>query len=190
MNPRTGGPHIGLIVEGPGDKGALPILLRAYLHSKGEYANILGKPIPLKGKGAATTQNGIEGYVLAAARPNCKGVIVLLDADDDHSCELGPSLLGRVESLVQVPVVVAIAERDFEDWIYASVETLGFDQAVWATGQRGQAKIRELLAPEKYIKATMQAKFTSRINLDLARERNPSLDRLFKKIDGLLERFD
>lgn len=96
MTPRPEDPHIGLIVEGAGDKQGVPVLLRNYLQKRGDYRDILGKAIPCHGRGAATTQNGIEGFVsIAAARPGCVGVPVILDGEGDPVCELGPALQQR-----------------------------------------------------------------------------------------------
>lgn len=183
---RSGDPHIGLVVEGPGDRGALPALLRMHLHGKDDYREILGKPVTLKGKGSATTDNGIEGYVAAAARPGCVGVIVLLDADDDASCQLGPELLARAQSVVGVPVIIAIAERDFEDWIYRSVETLDLGwEGPWDPSKRGGNVIQSLMPRGGYEKPVWQPKLTHRMDLSLARSRSTSLDRLLNKFDGL-----
>lgn len=189
MTAAPGSPHIGLVVEGPGDREAFPILLRNYLHSNGVYTDVLGKPVPLKGKGSATsTTNGVEGYVLAAARPGCIGIIVLVDADKDASCELGPTLLERAQAVTQLPVVVIVAERDFEDWLYSSVETLQLGPATWSPTERGKNAIESLIAPEKYVKATMQARLASRVDLPLAASRSASLSRLCRKVDALVER--
>lgn len=186
MTAKPGQAHFGLVVEGPGDKGAFPILLRNYLQSKAIYDDLLGKPVPLKGKGSATRPSGLEGYVLAAARPGCLAVIVLIDADKDASCKLGPDLLARAQAVTGVPVIMVIAERDFEDWIGCSIETLDLGVTTWSPTTRGKTAIEAGLAPEPYLKSTMQARLTSRMDIDLARSRNTSLDRLFRKVDSAL----
>lgn len=186
MSAPSGAPHIGLVVEGPGDRESFPILLRAYLQSQGRYDDLLGKPVPLKGKGSATRPNGLEGYVLAAARPGCRTVLVLVDADKDASCTLGPKLLARAQAVTAVPVIVIVAERDFEDWIYAAAEHLGLGDVDWSSTVRGKSAIESLLSPDKYVKSTMQARLTQRMDLGVARSRNASLDRLFRKLDEVL----
>ena len=45
-------------------------------------------------------------------------------------CTLGPSLLVRATAKSRVPVRAALADRDFEDWLYASAETLGWDRGM------------------------------------------------------------
>jgi len=166
-----------MIVEGPGDLRAVPLLLRAFLYQRGYHADILGKPIPVNGKSNAVRSRGIEGYVAtAAARPGCKGLIVVLDADDDRSCELGPGLLSRCQVAAGLPISIVVAEPDYEGWLYASAETLGLDLQYDAT-KNGKNMIRKALAPAKYVKPTWQPRLTSRMDLDLARSRNRSLDR-------------
>jgi len=39
-NPDT--PHIGIVVEGPGDFASVPLLLRNYMNSREDYRDILG----------------------------------------------------------------------------------------------------------------------------------------------------
>jgi len=161
-------------------------MLRAHQSRTNDYSDILGKPVPFHGKGNATTPGGIEGYVATAARPGCVGVLVVLDADDELACQEGPTLLARASVEVGVPVVIAIAERDFEDWIFASVETLELaNLEVYQPKGRGKAAIQRGMAPQKYVKPTHQPRLTSRVDLDMAASRSPSLARLLLKFDEL-----
>lgn len=186
MTVPAGSPHVGLVVEGPGDVRAVPMLLRAYLAAKGDYADVLGKPVPFHGKGNATATGGIEGYVATAARPGCVGVLVILDADDELVCEEGPRLLARAQPVIAQPVVLAIAERDYEDWLYASTETLELpNPQAWDDGMRGKSAIQRGLAPEKYVKPTHQPRLTARVDIDLASSRSASLSRALRKFDDL-----
>lgn len=145
-----GGPHIGLVVEGQGDKQAIPILLRKHLASRSEYRDLIGKPIPCHGRGAATVPGGIEGYVAtAAARPGCRAVLVIFDGDEDPPCQLGPQLVERSHKICSVPVHVSLAERCFEDWLYASTESLDIGIAAYAPGQRGLIAHRDQDSPRQ-----------------------------------------
>lgn len=191
MTAVAGAPHIALVVEGPGDVQAVPVLLRKHQSSNEDYADILGKPVPFHGKGNATAPGGIEGYVATAARPGCVGVIVVLDADDDLVCVQGPELLERARAEVGVPVVIAIAERDFEDWLFASVETLELhNPSEFDTNTRGKTGIQRGMAPQKYVKPTHQPRLTSKADLALAASRSKSLARLLAKFDSLRSLID
>lgn len=189
MSAKATDPHIALVVEGIGDRSAVPLLLRRHLEERGDYRDLLGKPIPLNGKGSATVDGGIERYVeTAALRPGCRGVLVVLDADKEPTCEEGPRLLTRAQSAVGVPVVIVLAERDYEDWLFASVESLQLgDDVEWVAGSNGGHELQRLLSPKSYIKPTWQPRFTGRMNLALATSRSASLARLFDRFDTLCE---
>jgi hypothetical protein len=176
-------PHIGLVVEGSGDIGAVPMLLRRHLQSQGFMKDILGKPIPLNGKGSATAEDGIERYVATAAiRPGCRAVVVVLDADKEPTCVEGPTLLARAQTRVHVPVLVALAERDFEDWMYCSIESMELGTIDFQVGKNGGSVIEAALYPRSYVKPTWQPRLTSRMDLELAAGRSVSLRRLLDRV--------
>lgn len=179
--------HIGLVVEGAGDLKALPLILRRHLENVGEYRDILGKPVPLHGRSKATAPNGLEGYVATAARPACVGVLVVLDADDDCIARLGQDLHRRANSIVNIPVLIALADRDFEDWIYASAETLEIG-LTFDPSKPGKKMIPLGLAPASYTKPVHQPKLAARMDLDLAATRDRSFARLIQCFDRLRAR--
>ena len=180
-------PHIGLVVEGSGDRGAVPVVLRAYLHSVNEYRDILGKPIPAHGREKALVQGGLEGFVgTAAMRPGCVAVLVVLDGEGDCVAECGPELLVRAQSVSGLPTAIALADKDFESWIYASAETLGLELE-YDEQRDGQGAIKAALKPAKYVKPTWQPRLAARIQLGVALDRNASLRRAIDRFDGLLQ---
>jgi hypothetical protein len=146
------------------------------------YDDLLGRPITTNGRGQMTTP------ATAAARPGCIAVIVVADADDDPSCGLGPDLLARARKTVPVPVVVVLAERCFEDWIYASYETLQLPIKEYASGKRGANVISAAVSNEgsKYVKPVWQPRLTNRMDISLAMTRSESLRRLFLKLRTLV----
>lgn len=179
-------PHIGLVVEGAGDRNALPVLLRAHLHSHGEFRDVLGKPVPFHGRAKALAPNGVEGYVaVAGGRPGCIGVLLVLDGEGDCVAELGPQLLSRAITNVGVPVRVVLADVDFEDWLYASAETLGLEGLAFIAGKRGASAIKHALRPATYTKTVWQPRLASRMDLDVARGRSASLHRMLQRFDDL-----
>lgn len=178
-------PSLGLVVEGPGDVEAVPLLLRRYLTLKGNYGPALGKPVCCNGRNRALVENGLEGYVsAAAARPGCQGVLVVLDAESDLPCELGPSLLRRAEAVCRKPVAVCLAERNFEDWLFASAETLELEGLEYSAERSGLGRIKVALA-EKYVKPRWQPRLTNRMDISLACSRSRSLERAIQKFDWL-----
>ena len=187
MTAGVSDPHIGLVVEGAGDVGAIPVLLRSHLHARGEYRELLGKPVPVHGRENAVVAGGIEGYVAtAASRPGCVAVLVVLDGEGDCVAALGPSLTTRGCSMTGKPVVVSLADKDFEDWIHASIETMELGDLEFDGTKRGQSVVKSALKPKSYAKPTWQPRLAARIDLALAVQRNASLLRTLTKLDELL----
>ncbi|SDC80690.1 protein of unknown function [Geodermatophilus telluris] len=179
-------PHVGLVVEGAGDRNALPVLLRAYLYSQGEYRDVLGKPVPCHGRDKAIVPNGIEGYTaVAGVRPGCVGVLVVLDGEGDCVAERGPELLERAVKNVAVPVRVALADCDFEDWLYSSAESLELGGLEYQSGKRGVSEIKRALRPRAYTKPVWQPRLAARMDVDVARARSASLARMLERFDEL-----
>jgi hypothetical protein len=180
-------PHVGIIVEGQGDVASIPLLLRNYLHTRHIYEDILGKPVPLKGKGSATKSGGIEGYAAAAtSRPGCKALLLVLDADEEKSCILGPEMAARISQVTRIPILVAVAERDYEDWLYSSAETLQIESLQFRNSKRGLKEIQSAM-DVKYRKSVWQSRLTARIDFKLTRARSSSFDRLLKRFDLLVD---
>lgn len=185
MTAKADAPHIGLVVEGAGDKLALPMLLRAHLERSCEFRDVLGKPVPLNGRDKAFPANGIEGYVaVAGLRPGCVGVLVVLDGEGSCVAEQGTLLQQRGASQVAVPVLVALADADYEDWLYASSETLELG-LTYRPAAGGQRQIKEALRPQAYTKPVWQPKLTARMDLELAASRSASLERMLARFDNL-----
>lgn len=179
-------PHIGLVVEGRGEREALPCMLRKYLGEElACFKDILGKSIPCNGRDKALMAGGIEGKIAAAGyRPGCKGVMVVLDAEGDAICSLGPEIKRRAARILGLPVQVCLADPMYEAWLVASAETLGLGGLTFSAGNP-TALIERALFPDKYIKPIWQPRLTQRMDLTLARGRSPSLDRMLSKFASL-----
>jgi hypothetical protein len=54
------------------------------------------------------------------------GIVILVDADDDAACMLGPDLLVRARRCrPDCRIAVVLPVREFEAWLLASAESLG-----------------------------------------------------------------
>jgi hypothetical protein len=183
--------HIALVVEGPGDREAVPKLLRDHLAGSGQFAVGVGNPLAAKGRDKLLAEEKLEAFVKQAGRvPDACGVLVVFDAEDDAACEVGPEALGRASSATHLPVRVCVAIRTFENWIAASAETVfdGVDAEPLADpeGKGAMGLIKGGLHPTKYVKTVYQARLASRIDHSVAKERCPSLARLFRCVDELV----
>lgn len=186
MTASAEAPHIGLVVEGPGDVRALPQLLRMWLNERNDFRDLLGKPVSCNGRSNALREYGVEGKVTTAVfRPGCVGVLVVLDDEGDAVGALGPDLLARVATLCNRPVIVALADSKYESWLVASAETLQLPSLRFTTSSDPVALIGAAL-PYKYTKPVWQPRLTARMDLPRASTRSRSLARMLAKFDELV----
>jgi hypothetical protein len=182
--------HIALVVEGPGDKEAVPTLLRDHLYGLGQFDVGIGNPLAAKGRDKLLAEDKLEAFVKQAGRvPGACGVLVVFDAENDAACEVGPGALARASVATHLPVRVCVAIQMFENWIAASAESVfGLaEPLVDAEGKGATGLIRDALHPTKYVKTVYQARLTSRIDHSVASARCPSLARLFRCVDELVD---
>ena len=128
------------IVEGHGEQKAVPLLLRRWFQHR-RFRNFETRDLAIRASGAGALKcpydpvqgNGIEYYVELAAGERPDGILVILDADDE--CQqrakdrrrkgLGPELLQRARLVApHVPIEVVIANREYEVWFLAALDTL------------------------------------------------------------------
>lgn len=126
------------------------------------------------------------------------GVLVLLDADDDCPAELAPALLARArDARKDRPASVVLAKREFEAWFLAAAPSL--------RGRRGLAA--DLALPPDpelprdckgwlsrhrsdgrgYKPTADQAALAAAVDLRLARTNSPSLDKLWRDLERLVD---
>ena len=117
--------NIQPIVEGHGEVEALPVLLRRLLHDGGVWTVGVGKPVR-KNRSQLTTREGVaEAITLARGKPECGGILVLFDSDDDCPAERGPQVQAwAAEASRGVPCGVCMAHREYEAWFLATVDSL------------------------------------------------------------------
>ena len=118
---------IGCIVEGKGEEGVVPILIRRIAESL--YPELLlDTPRPFRVSRNQVVKTGeIERAInLTARKIGRRGAIfVLLDSDDDCPAQLGPALLCRaLEARSDLPIAVVLAQCEFEAWFLAAAESL------------------------------------------------------------------
>jgi hypothetical protein len=117
-------PLIVPIVEGQGEVEAVPILLRRVLHSQTAYSVDVRRPIRVKRNQVVKPGELERAIELAALQPNCRAILILLDADDDCPAVLGPELLLRAQAArPDVPCSVVLAKSEFEAWFVGSFTT-------------------------------------------------------------------
>jgi len=113
------------IVEGHGEVGAIPVLLRRLLAEAGVHHIGVGKAIRRKRSELVQEASVRRSVRLALLQPECGGILIVFDSDDDCPRELAPQIeeWARTEAGA-VPCGVVMANREYEAWFLASLEAL------------------------------------------------------------------
>lgn len=186
---------VGLIVEGHGEVASVPILLRRILQELAPTLKPLVLPPHRVSRGQLVKEEGLQRAIEFMARKVGDGgrILVLLDADDDLPCVLGPRLLTEARNhRPDRDISVVVAKREYEAWFLAAAESL-----------RGRRGLPDELAPppapeeirdakgwlsqrmaDGYSETVDQPALTSLFDLTAAR-RADSFDRLFREVGRL-----
>lgn len=117
------------IVEGHGDREAVPVLIRRVVAEFCPEAAAVDVARPVLVPKTKLLQAGdLErraDLAVAALEGQAGGMLVVIDADGDQACVMGPELLERVRTArADLAVEVVLAEREFEGWGLAAAESL------------------------------------------------------------------
>jgi hypothetical protein len=123
-----------------------------------------------------------------------KLVLLLIDAEDDPACMLGPGRLavlrGSARSGVECTCVVA--NKMYETWFVAAAASLGTflvlsgDPQLPSDPERdrlGKAWIKQRIRAAKYSETVDQPAMTSAMDLRACRQRSPSFDKLCRELE-------
>jgi len=113
------------IVEGYGEVQAVPVLIRRLLTEANCFVVNVGRPIR-RSQSQFHSQEGVRVAVKVALRqPDCSGILLLLDGEDDCPKELAEDIRGwAFEAAGRVPCDVIVAYREYETWFLAAIESL------------------------------------------------------------------
>lgn len=141
----------------------------------------------------------LERAVELAARLTGPGgaILILLDADDDAPCELGPALLARARlARSDRRIAVVLAKREFEAWFIASAASLATALGLPASPavpadpeaiRDAKGWVAQMVMPDGVYRETLQqAQLSALMSLDEA-QRAPSFDKLVRDVCRLLE---
>lgn len=187
------------IVEGHGENNAIRILLQRIWQELlgGDYVDIVK---PIRGsKGRLVQRPELSRAVDLAVLKLKEGesddrgmVLILVDADDDLPCELGPGLLEKArEQRSDMDISCVVANVEYETWFVAAASSLGEYLELPAESvparpedqRAGKAWIQRHFRGVKYSETVDQPAMTSRMDLALCRERSPSFDKLCRELE-------
>lgn len=190
------------IVEGHGEVGAVPPLVRRICGELfGAYDTEVLQPLR-QPKTRIVSPGNLQRYTeiaankLRAARPAAHGlVLVMVDADDDLPCLLGPALLASARAgCGDQGVACVIANVEFETWFVAAAASLGDylritpDDAPEAPeAQRLRKKwVEDRFKGVRYSETLDQPRLAAKMDLNLCRARSPSFDKLCRELERAL----
>lgn len=195
-------PKLVPIVEGDGEKTAVPVLLRNILYYEIERYDIqVSQAKNANGRGNLTKEGGLERFIRYAWKePDCGAILVLLDAENECPEEIAKDFSVRIEAMgVLFPVVIVVAKRMYETWFIASIASIAGNLDLPA-GLAPPADAEEVRNPKRWIeqyfppgrayKETQdQEEMTALLDVTLARS-SRSFRRLLHAIDEALDAID
>jgi hypothetical protein len=193
------------IVEGHGEDAAIRILLRRIWTELlgGDYVEVLK---PIRGKRFKLVQPKELGRMvdLAALKLRSAGaegpsmILILVDADEDAPCILGPHLLRLArEHRGDVDISCVLANVEYETWFAAAAPSLTdyLDLADEAAipdqpekARLGKAWIQRRFRGPKYSETVDLPSMTNSMDLALCRSKSPSFDKLCRELEARLGR--
>jgi len=190
--------RIGCIVEGHGDREAVPVVIRRLAEKLDPTMTVLIPPPIRIPKNKLIKAGELERAVELAARTTSRhgAVGIVLDGDDDCPAQIGPALLERATRVRRdLPTAVVIAKREFESWFLAAAESLAghrglntnLDHPPEPEAVRGAKEwlSARMQGGRKYVEILDQPALSAQFNLDMAR-RSESFDKCYREISRLL----
>lgn len=189
--------QLGLIVEGDGEVKAAPVLLRRICREFGHHYVDIPSPVRIP-RHKLVQQEQLARAVATTVKNTSDGtpILVLLDADDDCIAALGAQMTNTARAARSDRAVsVVLANREFEAWFLASIDSLRGrgkvrSDAVWTADPEGprdaKGKLSALMTSERYSPTVDQAALASQMDLSLARRRSRSFAKLWREVEKLL----
>lgn len=185
------------VVEGHGDALSVPDILRRLVRHLGHREPQLVGPFRVP-KSTLVRQGELERVVERAARRlgGRGSIVVVLDADDDLPCLLGPALAARAAAArPDVATCVVVANREKEAWYLAALASLRGHRGVPpdAVAPENPEAIRDAkgalrrLTGRPYSETTDQAAFGRLFDLDEARRGARSFDHFYRGVSALAQ---
>jgi len=196
---------IAPIVEGHGEQEALEALLHRIVRSSAGIRRLqVNPPIRVSAGSFLNDRSYFDRYVRSAAAKAAVrngSVLILLDCDVDSrgrraACpaELGPRLLSQARAArPDVPMFVALANREYEAWLIASVASMrglyglpsNIDPPADPEGIRGAKEWLSRHMSEPYDPVTHQTPMTRQLDPRLSIS-CPSFQRLYNHVASLV----
>ncbi len=190
--------NIGAVVEGHGEVAAVPILIQRVVAWLDPSLTVnVARPFRIA-RGKLVKEPELKRAVELVARKTepAGPILVLLDADEDAACTLGPRLLQwAVEARSNRRIAVVLAVREYESWLLAAAPSLAGHgglppilEPVEEPERMGNPKAwLDGRIPDGYAETLAQPALTTVMDVQMARKAD-SFDKLFREVARLVER--
>ncbi len=189
--------QIAAIVEGHGEKTALPELIRRIGAEHGRYdLSVKTSRLP----GGTVTDERLAEFVRTAANSVGENgvVLVLLDLDKGCPAEAGPKLRERLNRIYcACPLFSTLAYREYESWFLAAAESLserGYLLDGTASPEDPDAfrsakdwLTDHMAGSRRYRETTDQVAFSATFDMAAARARSKSFARFYRICEEMLK---
>lgn len=191
------------LVEGDGDKAALPVLVRRMCHEAAAPLVEIAVPIRVRRDRFLGSKPEAGAYrakylALAKGKAGADGrILILLDSDSDCPARLALEWQAELARLVEpTPLALVFANSEFEAWFIAGADELAKRMGVEAAVPRDPEAVRgakewvrsRLFARRRgYSETVDQPRLAASLDWQKARTRAPSLDKLCREIARLLD---
>jgi len=200
-------PKIVPIVEGEGEVEAVPKLIHKLLKNTQRWDIGVARPKNSNGCGNLIAPGGLERFLdLAFREPDCGAVLVLIDADKRSYCDMAADFAARaVDRGIRFPVVIVVANREYEAWFLASLDSISGRSIDGRSGlpaglsYRGDVEAivgvkgwlsRQMPEGRVYKETLDQAPLTGMIDIDLAKAGSRSFRRMCHAVTQAVEAID
>lgn len=188
--------QISCVVEGHGEREAVPILIRRIAHQYGVHAAV-HHPIRVS-RSKLVKRDELQRVVTLAAMNlgGPGGIFVLIDADDDCPARLGPTMMEWAQKArPDVVLAVVLAKIEYEAWFLAAAESIAGRRKLAASlaapaepenvrDAKGWLSAR-MVGARKYSETLDQPALTGVFDINAAR-RAGSFDKCYREVSRLL----
>ncbi len=166
------------IVEGQGDEAAAPILLRRLAEEAEAWSVRIARPHRRRRNQLARKADLQSAVRVGLLTADCAGVLILFDADDDCPRERAPEFDAWArEAAGKVPCAVVMANREYEAWLLADIESLRGTAGVRADAavhpapeepRNAKGELKQRMQGGRYLETVHQAPLTASLDLAMA----------------------
>lgn len=190
--------RVATIIEGHGEVKAVPVLIRRLCNEAGLYD--IDLPNPYRDHRSNLVDPAkVQQIISVVRRYQPDAILILFDADDQCPVDIVTAIGNAVRVAAEpIPTELVIANREYEAWFIASLESLRGVRGVQpqAVSHEDPESVRDakgfvtknLAGTRRYSETADQAALTDRFDFESAYRRCRSFRRLVTAVGTILEK--